>query len=60
MIDLDRSVCVVKNSIDLCLHCNVVRFKHNKNDDSRMSFDKFSELAFSFSMYKSFEWNYFF
>ena len=58
MLDLDWSVCVVKNSIDLCLHCNVVRFKHSKNDDRRMSFDKFSGLAFSFSMYKSFEWNY--
>ena len=60
MLDFDWSVCVVKNSIDLCLHCSVVRFKRSKNDDSRASFDKFSELAFSFSLYKPFHQNYYF
>ena len=58
IFDLDWSVCAVKNSIDLCLHCSVVRFEHSKNDNSRTSFDKFSELAFSFSLYKPFDWNY--
>ena len=60
MLDFDWSVCMVKNFIDLCLHCSVVRFKRSKNDDSRTSLDKFSELAFSFSLYKPFDRNYYF
>ena len=60
MLDFDWSVCVVKNSIDLCLHCSVVQFKRSKNDDSGASFNKFSELAFSFSLYKPFDRNYYF
>ena len=59
MLDFDWSVCVVKNLIDLCLHCSVVQFECSKNDDSRTSLvDKFSELAFSFSLYKPFNRNY--
>ena len=61
MLDFDWSVCLVKNLIDMCLHCSVVRFKRSKNDDSRTSLDKFSELAFSFfsfSLYKLFDRNY--
>ena len=58
MLDFDWSVCVVKNSIDLSLHCSVVRLERCKNDDSRTSLDKFSELACSFSLYKPFDRNY--
>ena len=59
MLDFDWSVRVVKNLIDLCLHCSVVRFERSKNDDSRTSLDdKFSELAFLFSLYKPFDRNY--
>ena len=59
ILDFDWSVRVVKNLIDLCLHCSVVRFERSKNDDSRTSLDdKFSELAFSFSRYKPFDRNY--
>ena len=59
MLDFDWSVCVVKNSIDLCLHCSVDRFESSKNDDSRTSLDdQFPELAFSFSLYKPFDQNY--
>ena len=57
MLDFDWSVCVVKNLIDLCLHCSVVRFKRSKDETS---LDKFSELAFPFSMYKPFDRNYYF
>ena len=59
MLDFDWSVCGVKNSIDMCLHCSVVLFERSKNDDSRMSLDdKFSELVFSFSLYKPFDRKY--
>ena len=58
MSDFDWSVCVVKNSIDLCLHCSMVRFERSKSDDSRTSLDKFSELEFSFLLYKPFDRNY--
>ena len=58
LLDFDWSVCVAKNSIDLCLHCSMVRFKRSKNDDSRTSLDRFSELAFSFSLNKPLDQNY--